>query len=277
MVVNDFLDFGRLQANRLRLEPVPFQLRDTLANTVNALAVLAQRKGFDLALQVSDDVPDALVGDPGRLRQIVLNLVENGIKFTGRGEVAVRVKLESEEETRVVLRFQVSDTGIGIALDRQRSIFEPFSRLEARGNPLAGGSGLGLALCRRFVEMMDGRLEMESEPGHGSTFHLTIPFARASVDAMPLHGPDVRGLAVLVVAYAESHLRLLTRVLSYWGMKPRAVTHSSAAIECVERASSSGEPLTLAILDSVPGERTFSRWPGPCGRPPAPTPSSSSC
>jgi signal transduction histidine kinase/ligand-binding sensor domain-containing protein/CheY-like chemotaxis protein/HPt (histidine-containing phosphotransfer) domain-containing protein len=172
-IINDILDFSKIEAGKFDLDVITFNLRDCLADTVKTLALRARQKELELALDVAPDVPDAVIGDPGRLRQIILNLLGNAIKFTDRGEVTVRVRLESRTGDTALLHFAISDTGIGIPTEKQRLIFEAFSQADTSTTRTYGGTGLGLTICARLVEMMNGSIWVESEPGHGSTFHFT--------------------------------------------------------------------------------------------------------
>jgi PAS domain S-box-containing protein len=186
-IINDILDFSKIEAGKLELDPIHFDLRDSLAESMKAVALRAHQKGLELVCQVHPDVPDSLVGDAGRLRQIMLNLVGNAIKFTARGYVAVRVSLagsaggpgdENQLATDVELHIAVTDTGIGISADKQRSIFEAFSQADGSTTRQYGGTGLGLTICSQLVELMGGTLSVESAAGQGSTFHFTVRLGR---------------------------------------------------------------------------------------------------
>jgi len=175
-VINDILDFSKIEAGKLDLERVPFRLEGALADTLKMLAYPAHVKGLELAYQVRAGVPDALVGDPLRLRQIIVNLIGNAIKFTAVGEVVVRVEVETVATDESILHFSVSDTGIGVPEGKRRAIFDPFSQADGSTTRKYGGTGLGLSICARLVEMMSGRIWVESAPGQGSTFHFTARF-----------------------------------------------------------------------------------------------------
>jgi signal transduction histidine kinase len=177
MLINDILDFSKIEARKLDLYPADFSLRDNLGDTLATLALRAHEKGLELTCHVLPEVPDALVGDPGRLCQIVVNLVGNAIKFTEQGEVVVRVKTESQTEDQACLHFAVADTGIGIPAERQRQIFDVFSQADGSTTRKYGGTGLGLAISSQLVEMMGGRIWVESEVAKGSTFHFSACFA----------------------------------------------------------------------------------------------------
>ena len=177
-LVNDILDFSKIEARKLDLDSIEFDLRDTLEDTLKLLALRAQQKGLELACHIRPDVPDALVGDPARLRQIIFNLVGNAIKFTERGEVVLHVETQACSEDEAQLRFAVSDTGIGIPAEKQHMIFEAFEQADRSMTRKYGGTGLGLAICSQLVKLMGGRLWLESQVDHGSTFCFTAPFSR---------------------------------------------------------------------------------------------------
>lgn len=173
-IINDMLDFSKIEAGKLDLDEIDFSLRGSLSDTVAVLRVQADKKGLELQCDIDSDLPDALFGDAGRLRQVILNLVGNAIKFTERGKVVIRVVEESRAGDQIMLHFTVSDTGIGIPAAKQASIFEPFTQADGSTTRKYGGTGLGLAISRRLVEMMGGRIWVTSSPGQGSTFHFTV-------------------------------------------------------------------------------------------------------
>jgi len=172
-VINDILDFSKIEAGKLQLEIIPFRIRICLRDAVRTVSMRAQEKGLDLTYRVDDVVPEYVMGDPGRLRQIILNLLSNAIKFTERGEIALEVALEAKTEETVNIHIQVRDTGIGVAADKQRSIFDAFSQADGSTTRRYGGTGLGLSISRQLVEMMNGRVWIDSTEGQGSTFHIT--------------------------------------------------------------------------------------------------------
>ncbi|HVA48584.1 MAG TPA: PAS domain-containing protein [Pirellulales bacterium] len=263
-VINDILDFSKIEAGKLDLESLAFPLRDTLGDTMKTLALRAHRKGLELACQVLADVPDGLVGDAARLRQIVVNIVGNAIKFTDAGEVVMRVEREAAtaDGTRtlpatldeVVLHFAVRDTGIGISPDKQQSIFAPFVQADGSTTRRFGGTGLGLAISARLVELMGGRIWVESEPGRGSTFHFTARFAVASTplgSATPASPVDLQDLRVLVVDDNTTNRRILEEMLRNWHMRPTVVASADEALGEMERACAAGEPYPLVLLDAL--------------------------
>jgi PAS domain S-box-containing protein len=276
-VINDILDFSKIEAGKLDLECVDFDLRDALDDTVATLAARAHKKGLELADHVAPDVPTALGGDPHRLRQIVVNLIGNAIKFTDAGEVVLRVRsaecgMRNEDgrgqddpapasipqsEFRI-LHFEVSDTGIGITPEQQAKLFRAFSQADTSTTRRYGGTGLGLAITARLVEMMGGRVWLESEPGKGSTFHFTARFApaRGPVAAPTPADPDrVRGLSVLVVDDNATNRLILQEMLTSWGMRPTVVDCGPAALAALEQAA---ERFGLVLLDAMmPGMDGF--------------------
>jgi two-component system, sensor histidine kinase and response regulator len=253
-VVNDILDFSKIEAGRLEMDTCDFSLRDNLDETIAALSLRAYDKGLELAVEVAPDVPDALVGDPGRLRQIVVNLAGNAIKFTDHGEVVVRVERESQTGDRVDLHFAVVDTGIGIAADKMEKLFKAFSQLDASTTRKYGGTGLGLAISSQLVQMMGGRLWVESELGSGSTFHFTAHFGLSAEPAqrrLPSESTRLRGLPVLAVDDNATNRRILQGMLSHWGMKPTVVAGGKQALAVLQQAQQAGEPFALVLLDNM--------------------------
>jgi signal transduction histidine kinase len=180
-LLNDILDFSKIEAGKLDLEFITFQLRDSIDDTLKALSMRARQKGLNLSCSVDPEVPDALIGDPGRLRQILINLVGNAIKFTGSGEVVVRVASEARTQDQALLRFSVTDTGIGIPAEKQQIIFEAFSQADGSTTRRYGGTGLGLTISAKLVGMMGGSIWVESQPETGSTFHFTARFGAPTV------------------------------------------------------------------------------------------------
>jgi signal transduction histidine kinase/DNA-binding response OmpR family regulator len=251
-VINDILDFSKIEARKLQLDSTDFNLRDALGDAMKALAVRAQQKGLELACHILPEVPDDLTGDPGRLRQIVTNLVGNALKFTERGEVVVHVGMEAETADEACLHFAVSDTGVGIPPERQQLIFEAFTQADTSTTRKYGGTGLGLTISSRLVELMGGRIWVESAVGQGSTFHFTARFALAKEPAVrPLRAPpaSLHDLPVLVVDDNATNRRILHEMLSHWGMRPLAVDGGQAALAALEQARSAGEPFPLVLLD----------------------------
>jgi CheY-like chemotaxis protein len=255
-VINDILDFSKIEAGKLAISPVDFLLRDCITDSLHTLVSRADDKGLKLLCRVAPEVPDELVGDPGRLRQIVVNLVGNAIKFTARGEVAVEVMLEPGAGEGVTLHLRVADTGIGIPPEKHKAVFEMFEQADGSTTRKYGGTGLGLAISRSLVELMGGRIWLESPradlnaeaPGAGCAFHFTIAMALgqgpARLDAAPLDG-----VAVLIVDDDKTNRTILVEMLRAKGMKPLAVENGEAALAILDQARAAGCPFRLAILD----------------------------
>ncbi|MBM4083417.1 MAG: response regulator [Planctomycetes bacterium] len=253
-LLNDILDYSKIEAGRLDLECVGFGLRDTLGDTLSTLAFRAHAKGLELACHVLPDVPDALIGDPARLRQIIVNLVGNAVKFTERGEVVVGVETKARRDGHASLHFTVADTGIGIPPDKQRSIFAAFVQADSSTTRRYGGTGLGLTISSQLVHMMGGRIWVESEVGRGSTFHFTAEFGlQESAATPPLHLEplSLHGLRVLVVDDNATNRRILHEMLTNWHMKPTLAEGATSALAAMERALKDGEPFPLVLLDAM--------------------------
>lgn len=253
LIINDILDFSKIEAGRLDLEQIEFELRETLDETVTALALRAHAQRLELACHVLADVPDRLRGDPYRLRQILVNLVGNAIKFTTEGEVVVRVSRQWQTETEVGLQFSVRDTGIGIPEQKQSLLFQAFSQVDASSTRKYGGTGLGLAISARLVEMMGGRMSVQSEEGRGSTFYFTATFglAPAAAPSISAAGAALEGLPALIVDDNATNRRILQERLSGWGMLPLAVASGDEALVEMERARRAGRPFPIVLLDSM--------------------------
>jgi PAS domain S-box-containing protein len=253
-VINDILDFSKIEAGKLDLDSIDFPLRDSLGDTMKTLALRAHKKGLELACSVAPDVPDHVIGDPGRLRQLIVNLVGNAIKFTEKGEVVVRVEKTNGSQEEATLHFNVRDTGIGIPGDKHQAIFSPFVQADGSTTRKYGGTGLGLAISARLVELMGGRIWVESEPGQGSTFHFIIRLALPNGPPEPIMPPkpaNLENLPVLVVDDNATNRRILEEMLSNWQMKPTVVERGSAALAELKRAFAVGEPYPLVLLDAM--------------------------
>jgi two-component system, sensor histidine kinase and response regulator len=251
-VINDILDFSKVEAGKLELEEVPFALRNSLGDAMKSLAPRAHAKKLELACHVAPDVPDLLLGDVGRLRQIVLNLVGNAIKFTERGEVLVDVSLDAPPTNEVCLHFTISDTGIGIPADKRQLVFEAFEQADTSTTRRFGGTGLGLAISRKLIELMGGRIWLESEEGLGSRFHFLARLARATDrPAAQLELPvPLAGLPALVVDDNATNRRILAEMLSNWHMRPTVVDGSAAALAALRQAAEAGQAFDLVLLDA---------------------------
>ena len=252
-LINDILDFSKIEAGKLTLEPIEFDLRNSLEDALLAVALRAHQKGLELCCHLPPDLPDALVGDPGRLRQVVLNLVGNAIKFTARGEVVVDVRLKSQNAHGIVLHFTIADTGIGIPREKQRMIFEPFTQADGSTTRTYGGTGLGLAISTQLVGLMGGRIWVESEAGEGSRFQFT---ARFTLQENPVARPaqtqvTLKDLPTLVVDDNAVSRQILEEFLCQWEMKPVLVGDGGAALAEMERAAAAGRSYPLVLLDAM--------------------------
>jgi signal transduction histidine kinase/CheY-like chemotaxis protein len=258
---NNILDLSRMASKQLDLDFSNFDLKDTVGDTLNTLAVQADEKDLELAFHVLPDVPETLIGDPGRLRQILTSLVENAIKFTEQGEVVVRIAKESETQNKVFLCFAVTDTGIGITPENHQLVFEPFFQGDGSTTRKYGGSGLGLAITKHLVEMMGGEIRLESRLCQGTTVRVAVPFQVPKGPAMapPSFEPyDVRGLRVLVVDDNTTTRAILLEILAHWEMRPTGVPNARTALAVMEQAKEQGAPYALVLLDAVmPGTDGF--------------------
>jgi len=251
-IINDILDFSKIEAGKLEIESIPFDLRESLGETMKALAVRADQKGLELVYEVEPSVPEALMGDPGRVRQVLVNLVGNAIKFTERGEIVVSVSEDKVDENSSQLHFRVKDTGVGIPADQQKRIFEAFSQADGSMARRFGGTGLGLTICARLAELMGGRIWVESEAGKGSTFHVTLRQAvqtKGHTAVAAVAPEELRDLAVLVVDDNATNRRVLEGMLNRWGMRPTAVEGGRPALQALELARNIGHVFPLILLD----------------------------
>jgi PAS domain S-box-containing protein len=251
-IINDILDFSKIEAGKLEIEAIPFDLRESLGETMKSLSVRAHQKGLELIYDVQPEVPEALIGDPGRIRQILVNLVGNAIKFTEKGEVFITVEEESHEDAVSCLHFMIKDTGVGIPKEKQGKVFEAFSQADGSMARKYGGTGLGLTICTRLVAMMGGAIWVESELGQGSTFHFTVRVSGQDGSAQrsaPLQPEQLRNLHALIVDDNFTNRKVLTGMLTRWGMKPTAVEGGRAALQALEVAKSTGRPFPLILLD----------------------------
>ncbi len=260
-LINDILDFSKMEAGKFELMSTDFSLRDCLGNSMSTLSTQAHKKKLELAFQVLPETPDNLNGDPGRLRQILVNLIGNAIKFTEKGEVVVRVEPEFESENHVELHFKVTDTGVGIPANQLGKIFRAFEQVDPSSTRVHGGTGLGLTISSQLVELMEGRIWVESELGVGSVFHFTARFGLAS---QPVHKtvPRERSLLenvrVLIVDDNATNRTILQETVRSWGMLPTAVADSAEAMTVISDASGSGQPFSLALVDfMMPGMNGF--------------------
>jgi two-component system, sensor histidine kinase and response regulator len=250
-IINDILDFSKIEAGKLTFEALDFDLVDTIEGTLEMLAERAHRKGIELVGDVGSALPPFVRGDPGRLRQILLNLVDNAIKFTPQGEVVVRATREGETEQEVLVRFVVSDTGIGIPADVQARLFQAFTQADTSTTRRYGGTGLGLAISRQLVTMMGGQIELQSEPGKGTTFQFTARFGKSTAVAPvgPAPRETLENARVLVVDDNATNRRILDQQLEGWKLPHRVAASGTEALRLLRLAAASGEPYTFALLD----------------------------
>ncbi|PYX99359.1 MAG: histidine kinase, partial [Acidobacteria bacterium] len=234
LLINDLLDISKIEAKKMVLEQAPFNLRATLENSVRVLAPRVHQRGLELTLHVGREIPEVLVGDCARLRQVVLNLIGNAIKFTDNGEIAVRVELESQDEDAIGLHFTVKDTGIGIPAEKQALIFEAFAQADSSTTRRFGGTGLGLAICSQLVELMRGKVWVHSSPGKGSIFHFTTKFGRADASAVAGPAKMLSRMSVLVVDDNQTNRRILQEILARWNMRPVTADSAKSAMAAIE-------------------------------------------
>jgi PAS domain S-box-containing protein len=274
-VINDILDFSKVEAGKLGLDPVAFGLRACLTETLKPMALRAHERGLEVTCRIADGLPDRLVGDPGRLRQVLVNLLGNAIKFTARGEVTLEAELEDRDGEEVIAHFAVSDTGIGIPEGKRDAIFAPFEQADSSTTRRFGGTGLGLAISSRLVELMGGRIWVESEVGRGSTFHFTarLGLAAGIPEVRPIGLPDeLGGLRVLIADDNATNRRILVESLRSWKVEPVEVDGGAAAIEAIRSALAAGEAFDLLLLDGLMPDvdgfevaRRIREDPGPAG------------
>ncbi len=251
-VINDILDFSKIEAGKLHFEELDFAMVETIEGTLDMLAERAQRKNIELVSAIPPDVPPLLVGDPGRLRQVLVNLIGNAIKFTERGEVVIRVFKEAETDTQATLRFSVIDTGIGIPPEVQARLFQAFSQADSSTTRRYGGTGLGLAISKQIVAMMQGQIGVESEPGKGATFWFTAQF-RKPVGPPPVaredYNRDLFDLRVLVVDDNATNRQILRHQIVAWKMQKGSAAGGSEALKILRAAAAAGKAYDVALLD----------------------------
>ncbi|MEW6094152.1 MAG: response regulator, partial [Chloroflexota bacterium] len=261
-LLNDILDFSKIEARRLELEKISFNLRTTVEDVAYTLAKRAQEKGLELACLIHPDLTTDLIGDPSRLRQILVNLTGNAIKFTQQGEVVIRAIPLEETETQATVRFSVQDTGIGIPADRKAAIFDRFTQADGSTTRRYGGTGLGLAICRQLVEAMGGQIGVESEEEKGSEFWFVIPFEKQIEKPadIPAARVDLKGVRVLCVDDNATNRLILTRMLAGFGCRVSAADGGAEALDFLRLAHREGDPYQVILLDmqmpNMDGEQT---------------------
>jgi len=255
-IINDILDFSKIEAGKLDLEALDFDLRATIEDTMDMLAIKAHEKGVEFSCYISPEVPSCLRGDPGRLRQVIINLCGNAIKFTGKGEVAINVTLDTETDSTATVRFAVRDTGIGIPKDRSDKLFQKFSQVDSSTTRKYGGTGLGLAISKKLAEMMGGDIGVDSKVGKGSTFWFTAVFEKRPVpdNAAAATPGDIRGARILVVDDNETNRFVVREHLRAWGCVVDEAEDARQALEKLRAALQTGTPFGIAVLDlEMPG------------------------
>ena len=261
-VINDILDFSKIEAGKIDFEMIDFNLRETMEMTMKTLAFRADEKGLELLCDIAPELPEAVRGDSTRIRQVVLNLIGNAIKFTDEGEVALKLHVIPGEGGDCLLHFTVSDTGIGIPPEKQKSIFDPFTQADTSTTRKYGGTGLGLSISIRLVRLMAGNMWIESEPGRGTKFHFTLPLVPAAETVATGPGDPfdlLQGIKVLIVDDNGTNRRILELMLKRWGMLPKSVKSGAEAIVELLTASTSGQQYELIISDVLmPGMDGFS-------------------
>ena len=248
-LINDILDFSKIEAKKLALEDLDFELRPLLEDIAEILAIRSREKRLDITCLIDPAVPGHLRGDPCRLRQILLNLGNNAVKFTQEGEINLRIGVLAVDDKQTTLQFTVVDTGIGIPRDKQRELFTPFNQLDSSTTRQYGGTGLGLAITRQLVELMGGEIGVESRPGRGATFTFTAVFANSQLDVAPAADPGLTGLRVLVVDDRESGRQLIRTMLESWGCRCVDVANAESALAALREAATRQEPFDVALVD----------------------------
>jgi signal transduction histidine kinase/DNA-binding response OmpR family regulator len=258
IVANNIFDFSKIESGKLSLETTDFDLRQVIDQAMDLFKAQAQNKGLNFAAVVKPEVPTHILGDPGRLRQIIANLLGNAVKFTSQGEVVLTVSPVTETMANVVLRFEVRDTGIGIEPEAQARLFEAFSQADATNTRKYGGTGLGLAISKRLVELMKGKIGFESVPEKGSTFRFEVEFGKKAVQAESISHKDLKGLHILIVSDNDADREVMTGHMNTWNMRSVCVSSGDEALKLL-RNSVVDDPYELTILDlQMPGTEGLS-------------------
>ena len=258
-VIEEILDLAKIESGHVELESIPFSLAETLKGLLETLALRAHQKGLDLVASVDPDVPDRLVGDPNRLRQVLVNLLGNAIKFTPSGSVVLRVAKEGETGGRLRLRLSVTDTGIGLTPEQRQRIFEPFAQAETGTSRRYGGTGLGLPISAHLAQMMNGRLDVESEPGKGSSFHFIAELDRVPRTFRTKANPSpLQGVRIAVAEHHPEQRRVLGEILASWGVAATLVEDAPQILAALRRGAQAGDPFRFVLLDGhLPGVSGF--------------------
>ena len=252
-LLNDILDFSKIEAGKMELESIEFNLRSVIEDVSELMAVKAHEHGIEFSSIISHDIFPYLVGDPGRLRQILLNMAGNSIKFTEIGEITIRAELAEETPTHALIRFSVSDTGIGIPVHRIKDLFETFSQVDTSVSRKFGGTGLGLAISKQFVELMGGKIWLESKEGKGTTFWFTAAFSKQQHAHAPFQDmpADIKGKRILIIDTHKTSAEALSGCLSSWGCDYRHAADETTAMDMLIQAADSHVPFVLAIVNHI--------------------------
>jgi signal transduction histidine kinase len=249
-IINDILDFSKIEAGKLSFENIPFDLQVAIKEVTGLLTPPAQQKGLELILRYAPEAPYRFLGDPGRIRQVLINLVGNAIKFTNEGHVLINIDCESISNGKAFLRFSIEDTGIGIPEDRLQSIFEKFTQMDASTTRRYGGTGLGLTISKQIVELMEGTVCVSSRPGEGSTFGFTLPL---SIDPQPvlLLPPqiDLTGVRIMIVSDHEAKRRILREQIESWGIRNDAYSMNPEVLRTLQDARRAKDPYRIVMID----------------------------
>jgi two-component system sensor histidine kinase/response regulator len=261
-VINDILDFSKIEAGKIELEEVAFSLTDCVEGALKTMVLRATEKGLELLCDIAVEVPDTVLGDPGRLRQVLLNLVGNALKFTEEGEVGIRVAVDAVEEKASILHFIVSDSGVGIAPEKLEMIFDSFSQADASTTRQFGGTGLGLTISRRLVQLMGGRVWVESELGAGSRFHFTVHLItetdNAALTRSQTSPVTLQGMKVLIVDDNGTNRLILHKMAEHWGMNPTSVLDGEQALNELSASENANHAFGLILTDMhMPGMDGF--------------------
>jgi signal transduction histidine kinase/PleD family two-component response regulator/HPt (histidine-containing phosphotransfer) domain-containing protein len=254
-IINDILDFSKIEAGRLELEDIRFNLHLTLEDFAEIMAIKANEKGIEFICAASPDIPVQLVGDPGRLRQILVNLAGNAIKFTSEGEVSVIATLDSKDNNVCIVRFSVKDSGIGISEDKQEILFESFTQADSSTTRQYGGTGLGLAICKQLTELMGGEIGVNSKPGEGSEFWFTARLSKTDLEEqeLPAFGA-LKGIRILVVDDNETNREILSTQFRAWGILTEEAPDGPSALRILYNSIEKNDPFKIAVLDmQMPG------------------------
>jgi two-component system sensor histidine kinase/response regulator len=256
VILNDILDYSKIEAGKVTLEAVDFSLEDVISTSIKSIAPTAHKKGLELTYYLEPNVPLNVIGDPSRLRQVLLNLAGNALKFTSQGEVGIRVSVERVSESRVQLHVAVCDTGVGIPTEKQRRLFQPFEQADSSTTRRYGGTGLGLAISARIVQLMGGVIWMESTPHKGSTFHFTAEFGRSSSLETLAHktSSDLKNISLLVIDDNATSRTIIADITSGWEMEAVCADSASAGLSVLEQSAVGGKPFQVVLFDDqMPG------------------------